>query len=67
MKHTGEGYLHNQISDVLNEPEAQYKHVSIHTEEDRFVRSGLFKQLVTKIYDNHIYPTKLGTFVLRLL
>lgn len=52
MKHTGEGYLHEQISDVLNEPEAQYKHVSIHTEEDRFVRSGLFKQLVPKIYDN---------------
>ena len=52
MKQHGEGYMHDQISYVLNEPEAQYRHVSIHTEEDRFVRSGLFKQLVPKTYNN---------------
>jgi putative restriction endonuclease len=51
-KRKGEGYLHDQIIDVLNEPEARYKHVSIHTEEDIFVRSGLFKQLVPKLYDH---------------
>ncbi|MET3115346.1 putative restriction endonuclease [Pedobacter sp. CG_S7] len=52
MKQRGDGYLHVQIIDVLNEPEAQYKHVSIHTEEDVFVRNGLFKQLVPKTYNN---------------
>jgi putative restriction endonuclease len=51
-KNNGLGYLHDQILDVLNEPEAQYKHVSIHTEEDVFVRNGLFKKLVPKIYNN---------------
>jgi putative restriction endonuclease len=52
MKQTGEGYLHDQIIDVLNEPEAQYRRVTIHTEEDMFVRSGLFKQLIPKTYNN---------------
>lgn len=52
MKQKGEGYLHDQIIDVLNEPEARYKHVSTNTEEDVFVRNGLFKQLVPKIYNN---------------
>jgi putative restriction endonuclease len=52
MKRYGEGYMHDQINYVLNEPEAQYRHVSIHTEEDRFVRSGRFKQLVPKTYNN---------------
>ena len=52
MKQNGKGYMHDQIIDVLNEPEAQYKRVSIHTEEDVFVRSGLFKHLVPKIYNN---------------
>jgi putative restriction endonuclease len=52
MKQSGEGYLQDQISDVLNEPEAQYKRISINTEEDIFVRNGLFKQLVPKTYNN---------------
>jgi len=51
-KNRGEGYLHEQIHDILNEPIAHYKHVSIHTEEDVFVRNGLFKKLVPKAYQN---------------
>jgi putative restriction endonuclease len=51
-KNRGEGYLHEQIHDILNEPIAHYKHVSTHTEEDVFVRNGLFKKLVPKVYQN---------------
>jgi putative restriction endonuclease len=36
----------------LNEPEAQYKTVRIETEEDVFVRGGLFKKLIPKVYSN---------------
>ncbi|PWS27991.1 restriction endonuclease [Pedobacter yonginense] len=48
----GEGYLHDQEEFVLNEPEAKYKRIIINTEEDVFVRNGLFKKLVPKIYGN---------------
>ncbi|MEJ5964229.1 hypothetical protein [Pedobacter immunditicola] len=41
MKQKGKGYMHDQIINVLNEPEAQYKRVSIHTEEDVFRIDGL--------------------------
>lgn len=51
-KGIGDGYFHDQISDILNEPEAKKRHVSIHTEEDVFVRNGLFKKIVPKIYGN---------------
>lgn len=51
-KGMGDGYLHDQISDILNEPEAIKRHVSIHTEEDIFVRNGLFKKIVPKVYGN---------------
>lgn len=51
-KQEGQGYLNDQISDLLEEPEAKYKRISIQTEEDVFVRSGLFKRLVTRIYQN---------------
>ena len=51
-KKHGEGYLHDQEDFVLNEPEAKYKRIIINTEEDIFVRNGLFKKLVPKIYGN---------------
>lgn len=51
-KKHGKGYLHDQEDFVLNEPEAKYKRIIINTEEDVFVRNGLFKKLVPKIYGN---------------
>jgi len=51
-KKHGEGYLHDQEDFVLNEPEAKYRSIIINTEEDVFVRNGLFKKLVPKIYSN---------------
>jgi putative restriction endonuclease len=51
-KTSGHGYYHEQVEDVLNEPEARYRRISIHTEEDVFVRNGLFKKLVPKVYRN---------------
>jgi len=51
-KQTGNGYLHEQLSDILNEPHAIKKRVSTNTEEDAFVRNGLFKKMVPKIYRN---------------
>lgn len=47
-----DGYYHDQMIDVLNETEAKYKRTIINTEEDLFVRNGLFKKLVPKIYNN---------------
>ncbi|EOR95928.1 hypothetical protein ADIARSV_0878 [Arcticibacter svalbardensis MN12-7] len=41
-KQLGEGYYHDLKEYVLNEPEVQYKTVRIETEEDVFVRGGLF-------------------------
>jgi putative restriction endonuclease len=51
-KSKGTGYLHDQEDFILNEPEVRYKRVIINTEEDIFVRNGLFKRLVPKIYNN---------------
>lgn len=48
----GDGYIHDLKEFILNEPEAQYKHIKIETEEDVFVRGGLFKKLVPKVYDS---------------
>ncbi|WP_293298569.1 HNH endonuclease [Pedobacter sp. UBA4863] len=49
-KQQGQGYLNDQTSDLLEEPQAKYKHISKHTEEDVFVRNGLFKRLVPRLY-----------------
>jgi putative restriction endonuclease len=51
-KQSGEGYYHDLQEYVLNEPEAQYRTVRIETEEDVFVRGGLFKKLIPKVYNN---------------
>ncbi|MEJ7559041.1 MAG: HNH endonuclease [Pedobacter sp.] len=51
-KNKGMGYLHDQEGFILNDPEVKYKRVIINTEEDVFVRNGLFKKLVPKIYNN---------------
>ena len=51
-KEKGIGYIHDLESYVLNEPEAKYKTLQLETEEDIFVRGGLFKKLVPKVYGN---------------
>jgi len=51
-KRSGKGYYHDLQGYVLNEPEAQYKTVRVETEEDVFVRGGLFKKLIPKVYNN---------------
>lgn len=51
-KQKGLGYIHDLQEYVLNEPEAKYRHIKIETEEDIFVRGGLFKKLVPKLYDS---------------
>lgn len=51
-KKKGEGYIHDLQSYLLNEPEAEYKTVKIETEEDLFVRGGMFKKLVPRVYDS---------------
>ncbi|OJV53117.1 MAG: hypothetical protein BGO31_05020 [Bacteroidetes bacterium 43-16] len=52
-------YQHKQINDgfyqevqslVLNDPQVRYKHLSFVTEEDVFVRSGLFKRYIPRLY-----------------
>jgi len=49
-KHTG--YYQEQMLDVLNESEPLYRRIINHTEEDVFVRNGLFKKFVPKLYNN---------------
>jgi len=51
-KQLNDGFYHEVQSLVLNEPEARYKHISIQTEEDVFVRSGLFKRYIPKLYQD---------------
>jgi putative restriction endonuclease len=51
-KAKGEGYIHDLADFILNEQEAQYKRIIVETEEDVFVRGGLFKKLVPKVYDS---------------
>lgn len=51
-KAKGEGYIHDLEAYILNEPEARYKIIKIETEEDVFVRGGLFKRNVYKIYES---------------
>ena len=54
-------YQHKQLNDgfyqevrslVLNEPETRYKQISLVTEEDLFVRSGLFKRYIPQLYQD---------------
>lgn len=49
-KQQGQGYLNDQTSDLLEEPLAKLKHISKYTEEDVFVRNGLFKRLIPRLY-----------------
>lgn len=51
-KELNDGFYHEVQSLVLNEPETQYKHISIQTEEDVFVRSGLFKRYIPQLYQD---------------
>lgn len=50
-KAAGSGYFHDLEAWILNVPEAKTKTVRIETEEDVYVRSGLFKRLVPQVYD----------------
>lgn len=51
-KQINDGFYHDVQALVLNEPDVRYKHVSIQTEEDVFVRSGLFKRYISQIYQD---------------
>ncbi len=51
-KHSGEGYLHEVEAYILQEPEARYKTIRIDTEEEVFVRNGLFKRYIIKLYQS---------------
>ncbi|HEY5327119.1 MAG TPA: HNH endonuclease, partial [Mucilaginibacter sp.] len=51
-KRTGDGYMNDLKNYLLNEPEVQYKTIKIETEEDIFIRGGLFKKLVPKVYES---------------
>lgn len=52
QKELNDGFYHEVQSLVLNEPKAQYKHISMQTEEDVFVRSGLFKRYIPQLYQD---------------
>ncbi|TDQ79764.1 HNH endonuclease [Sphingobacterium yanglingense] len=52
QKEINDGYYHDVQALVLNEPEMRYKHVSVQTEEDVFVRSGLFKRYIPQLYQD---------------
>lgn len=51
-KHSGEGYLHEVEAYILQEQEAQYKTIRIDTEEEVFVRNGLFKRHIIQLYQS---------------
>lgn len=51
-KQLNDGFYHEVQALVLNDPEVRYKHVSITTEEDVFVRSGLFKRYIPQLYQD---------------
>lgn len=48
--HKNLGYVHKLEGYILNEPTPKYKLIQIETEEDIFVRGGLFKKLVPRVY-----------------
>ena len=49
-KNRGEGYFHDLEAYILNVPEARKKVIKIETEEEVYLRSGLFKRLVPQVY-----------------
>ncbi|WP_020599566.1 HNH endonuclease [Spirosoma panaciterrae] len=52
IKNTGRSYLHDLEAYLLNEKEAAYEQLRPSEDEEiRFVRRGLFKKLVPKVYD----------------
>jgi len=52
VKNAGRSYLQDLETYLLNEKEALYKQLQpVDDEETRFVRGGLFKKLVPKVYD----------------
>lgn len=44
------GYVQQLENYILKEPDSDYKKIQIETEEDFFVRGGLFKKLVPRVY-----------------
>ncbi len=69
-KQTGEGYINDLKGYILSEPEVEYKHVQVITEDEQFVRGGLFKKMVPKMYNNsccitgmHVESTYGHTFI----
>lgn len=52
VKNAGRSYLHELETYLLNEKEAVYNQLQAKEDEEiRFVRGGLFKKLVPKVYD----------------
>jgi len=49
-KQNNEGYFHDLEAYIMNAPEARKKIIKIETEEEVYVRSGLFKRLVPQVY-----------------
>src|SRR5690606_24578505 len=52
QKQLDDGFYHDVQALVLNDLEVRYKHVSIQTEEDVFIRSGLFKRYIPQLYQD---------------
>lgn len=50
QKQRGQGYYHELKAYILNTPEARKKVIRVETEEEVYVRGGLFKRLVPKVY-----------------
>jgi putative restriction endonuclease len=50
-KAKGDGYFHDLEAWLLNLPEAKKKVVRVETEEEIYVRGGLFKRLVPQVYN----------------
>ena len=50
-KYNHEGFYHDLQHLVLNEPASRKKTIIVETEEEIYVRSGLFKRLVPQIYE----------------
>lgn len=51
-KQLDQGFYRDMQALVLNDPEVRYKRVSIQSEEDIFVRSGLFKRYIPQLYQD---------------
>lgn len=50
-KEQQEGFFHDLEAWVLNVPEVRKRTIKIETEEDIYVRSGLFRRLVPQVYE----------------